>query len=140
MIIIVIFAFLFLCFVPIGVRVIYDDKLSDIDIFLFKKLKRTFDLDKFLRSIIVDKENVIVTGHTRLKAAQKLGLKEVPVIRAEDLSDEQIKAFRLADNKVGEYAQWDEDLLGLELSDIDLDMSEFGFIDEINEKFSKNFK
>lgn len=57
MIIIVIFAFLFLCFVPIGVRVIYDDKFSDIDIFLFKKLKRTFDLDKFLRSIIVDKEN-----------------------------------------------------------------------------------
>ena len=90
--------------------------------------------------IIVDKENVIVTGHTRLKAAQKLGLKEVPVIRAEDLSDEQIKAFRLADNKVGEYAQWDEDLLGLELSDIDLDMSEFGFIDEINEKIMSDEK
>lgn len=77
--------------------------------------------------IIIDKNNVIVTGHTRLKAAKKLGMQEVPVILADDLTDEQIKAFRLADNKVAEYATWDDDLLKMELGDLDLDMSEFGF-------------
>ncbi|HEQ0256358.1 TPA: DNA modification methylase, partial [Streptococcus pyogenes] len=67
-------------------------------------------------------------GHTRYKAAQKLGLETVPVIVADDLSEEQIKAFRLADNKVGEIAVWDLDLLNEELNDIlDLDMSAFGF-------------
>lgn len=78
--------------------------------------------------IIIDKDNVIVTGHTRLKAAKKLKLKEVPCILADDLSEEQIKAFRLADNKVGEYAEWDFDLLEDELDDIlNIDMEEFGF-------------
>ena len=79
--------------------------------------------------IVVDKENVIVTGHTRLKAAQKLGLKEVPVIVADDLTEEQIKAYRIADNKVGEFSTWDLDKLELELEDINFDMSEFGFED-----------
>lgn len=78
--------------------------------------------------IIVDKENVIVTGHTRLKAAIKLGLKEVPVIYADDLTEEQIKAFRIADNKVSEYSTWDLDKLDIELEDINLDMSEFGIL------------
>ena len=84
--------------------------------------------------IIIDKENVIVTGHTRLLAAKKLGLKEVPVIYADDLSEEQIKAFRIADNKVSEYSTWDFDKLDLELEDINIDMSEFGIIkvDDIN--------
>ena len=78
--------------------------------------------------IIVDKDNVIVTGHTRLKAAKRLGLEEVPCIMADDLSDEQIKAFRLADNKVGEFSEWDEGLLELELMDIDnLNLADFGF-------------
>lgn len=77
--------------------------------------------------IIVDADGVIVAGHTRLKAALKLRMKEVPVIVADDLTPEQIKAFRLADNKVSELAEWDFDLLDLELADIDLDMSEFGF-------------
>ena len=81
--------------------------------------------------IIVDKDNVIVTGHTRYKAAQQLGLKEVPVIQAEDLTEDQIKAFRIADNKTGEKAAWDLDKLKLELEDIDLgiDMTDFGFGD-----------
>ena len=82
--------------------------------------------------IIIDKENVIVTGHTRLKAAQKLGLKEVPVIIANDLTEEQIKAFRIADNKVAEFSTWDFDKLDLELEDINIDMSEFGII-ELND-------
>ena len=79
--------------------------------------------------IIVDKENVVVTGHTRLKAAEKLGLREIPVIYADDLTEEQIKAFRIADNKVSEFATWDLDKLDLELEDINFDMSEFGFAD-----------
>lgn len=78
--------------------------------------------------IIIDKDNVIVTGHTRLKAAKKLGLKEVPCIMADDLTEEQIKAFRLADNKVSEIATWDFDLLNLELDDItNINMEDFGF-------------
>ena len=77
--------------------------------------------------IIIDKNNVIVAGHTRLKAAQKLGLEEVPVIVADDLTEEQIKAFRLADNKVGEIAEWDFDKLNEELAELEMDMSKFDF-------------
>ena len=78
--------------------------------------------------IVIDKNNVIVAGHTRYKASKKLGLKEVPCIVADDLTEEQIKAYRLADNKVAELAEWDFDLLGEELSDIlDIDMCDFGF-------------
>ncbi len=78
--------------------------------------------------MVIDKNNVIVAGHTRYKASQELGLKEIPCIIADDLTDEQIKAFRLADNKVSEQAGWDYNLLDLELDDIDLDMSDFGFL------------
>lgn len=78
--------------------------------------------------IIVDKNNVIVAGHTRYKASEKLGIKEVPVIVADDLTDEQIKAFRLADNKVAEIATWNEEKLELELSGLDfMSMELFGF-------------
>ena len=81
--------------------------------------------------IVIDKDNVIVTGHTRYKAAKKLGLTEVPIIIADDLSEEQIKAFRLADNKVSEKSKWNKDLLMSELFDLEMDMSGFGFEDEI---------
>lgn len=78
--------------------------------------------------IVVDKDGVIVTGHTRYKAAQKLGLKSVPCLVADDLNPEQIKAFRLADNKTGELALWDFNLLDEELKSIeDIDMEQFGF-------------
>lgn len=81
--------------------------------------------------VVIDADDVIVCGHTRVKAAIKLGLAEVPCIVANDLTEEQIKAFRLADNKVAEFAQWDTDLLTEELNAIfDLDMSLFGFEDE----------
>ena len=87
--------------------------------------------------IIVDKNNVIVAGHTRYKASLELGLEEVPCIIADDLTDEQVKAFRLADNKVSEKASWNLDLLNEELEGIlDLDMSQFDFnkinVDDIN--------
>ena len=94
--------------------------------------------------IVIDKNNVIVNGHTRLLASKKLGLEEVPVIIADDLSDAQIKAFRIADNKVSEYATWDEELLKIELEqleDMNFSMSEFDlnleydiFNEEINDK------
>lgn len=78
--------------------------------------------------IVIDKNNVIVAGHTRYKAAKKLGFKSVPCIIADDLTDEQIKAFRLADNKVSEKAEWDLDLLDSEIEEIfDIDMTDFGF-------------
>lgn len=85
--------------------------------------------------VIVDKDNVIVAGHTRIKAAEKLGLSAVPVIRADDLTEEQVRAFRLADNKTSELAEWDFEKLKEELSEIKgIDMSEFGFlVDEIKE-------
>src|SRR5699024_7120414 len=65
--------------------------------------------------IIVDEENVIVACHTRKLAARSLGMEEVPVIIADDLTEEQIKAFRLADNKVAEFSDWDLELLSDEL-------------------------
>ena len=82
----------------------------------------------FKNPIVIDGNNVIICGHTRYKAAQKLGLNTVPCVVASDLTDEQIKAYRLADNKVAELAEWDIDLLGEELDGIfDIDMSDFGF-------------
>lgn len=85
--------------------------------------------------VIVDKNNVIVAGHTRLKAAKFLGLDSVPCIVADDLTDEQVQAFRLADNKVSEFAEWDEELLALELSEIiDIDMTDFGFNFDMEEE------
>lgn len=78
--------------------------------------------------IVIDKDGIIIAGHTRYKASKKLGLKEVPCIVADDLNEEQIKAFRLADNKVGEVAEWDISILSEELTDIiNLDMTEFAF-------------
>lgn len=81
--------------------------------------------------IIVDKNNVIVAGHTRYKASLELGLKEVPCIIADDLTDKQIKAFRIAENKTNDLASWNDDLLGEELKDVldDIDMTDFGFGD-----------
>ena len=84
----------------------------------------------FRQPIVVDADNVVVIGHGRLLAAEKLGLDTVPVVRADDLSEEQIKALRLADNKTNE-SEWDltelyDELAGLAL---DFDMSDFGFED-----------
>ena len=73
----------------------------------------------FKNPIIIDKDNVIVAGHTRLLASRKLDLKEVPVIKVEDLTEQQVKAFRIADNKTSEFAEWDMELLEIELEDLD---------------------
>lgn len=83
--------------------------------------------------IVVDNDGVIVAGHTRYKAAKKLGLKHVPVVVADNLTPDQVKAYRLADNKTAELADWDMDLLNDELDQIrNIDMSDFGF-DELDD-------
>ena len=81
----------------------------------------------FRQPLVIDKDNILVIGHGRLLAAKKLGLDSVPCVRADDLTDAQIKALRLADNKTNE-SEWDFDLLDGELDDIfDIDMEQFGF-------------
>jgi ParB-like chromosome segregation protein Spo0J len=79
--------------------------------------------------ILLDKDNVIIAGHTRLKAAKSLGMKEVPCIMCEDLTPEQVKAFRIIDNKTAEISNWNLEKLNEELGDIHIDMEEFGFYD-----------
>lgn len=79
--------------------------------------------------VIIDADGVIVAGHTRVKAAEALNLETVPCIVADDLTPEQIKAFRLADNKTGELATWDFEKLEAELAELEnIDMSAFGFV------------
>lgn len=81
----------------------------------------------FKNPIIIDKDNVIVAGHTRLLAAKKLKIKEVPCVRADDLTDEQVKAFRIADNSTAQVAEWDFDLLKFEIEDLpEFDFADFG--------------
>ncbi len=83
----------------------------------------------FQQPIVVDVNNVVIAGHTRLKAAKRLGLTSVPVVVATGLTEEQVRAYRLADNKAGEIATWDDEALELELDDLTLDMEQFGFIE-----------
>ena len=89
--------------------------------------------------IVVDKDNVIIVGHTRYKAAKKLGMDKVPVVVASKLTPEQVKAYRLADNKVGELADWNLPKLNIELDDInDIDMSDFGFDENFDDNIEEN--
>lgn len=82
----------------------------------------------FRQPIVVDADHVIIAGHTRLEASKRLGLPVVPVVVADDLSEEQVKAYRLADNKTAEFSGWDFDMLNSELFEIsDIDMAAFGF-------------
>ena len=91
--------------------------------------------------IVIDEGGVIIAGHTRYKASMELGLNKIPCIVANDLNEEQIKAFRLVDNKVSEKAEWDFNMLGEELAELDIDMSEFGFdsLDINEEDFGTDF-
>ncbi len=99
----------------------------------------------FINPIIVDKDNVIIAGHGRFEAAKKIGLSEVPVLRAEHLTPEQVKAYRIADNKLAELALWDEELLAVDLSElesINYDLEILGFepeeIDSILDEYVQN--
>lgn len=92
--------------------------------------------------VVIDKDKVIVAGHTRIKAAEMLGIEKVPCIIADDLTPDQIKAFRLVDNKTSELATWDFQALLEERQGIDIDLTQFGFgsIDdvEIDDFFVEN--
>ncbi len=86
--------------------------------------------------IVVDTEGVIIAGHTRYQAAKRLGMTDCPVHIADGLTDAQIKAYRLADNRSGQEAEWDLDLLAIELGDLkDYDLSLTGFDDEEIDKY-----
>jgi ParB-like chromosome segregation protein Spo0J len=84
----------------------------------------------FRQPIVVDEQGVIIVGHTRYKAALKLGLKKIPVHVATDLTPAQIQAYRIADNKTGELADWDHDRLVQELAELEkaaFDLDLLGF-------------
>ena len=81
----------------------------------------------FTQPLVVDKNNVLIIGHGRLMASKKLGITKVPVVKIEDLTEEQVKALRLADNRTNE-SEWNLPLLAEEMDDIlNIDMSDFGF-------------
>lgn len=87
----------------------------------------------FQQPIVTDKNGVIIVGHTRYKAAIKLGLTDIPVLYANNLTNEQVKAYRLSDNKTNEFSEWDIDLLVGELGELkefNFDMEPFGFEEE----------
>ena len=93
-------------------------------------VKKSIQQFGFKEPTVIDKDKVIVCGHTRLKAAKLLGLEKIPCVIADDLTQEQIKAFRLIDNKTSELAEWDLEMLDAELNSIeipDFDMSDFQF-------------
>ena len=99
-------------------------------------VKNSIEQFGFKIPMVLDAENVIVCGHTRFLAAQELGITEVPCTYADDLTEEQIKAFRLADNKTAEMSGWDFEKLELELSELpEIDMADFGFQ---NTEFDEN--
>lgn len=93
--------------------------------------------------IVIDENYEIVAGHTRWKAAKTLGMETVPCVLADDLTPEQVQAYRLADNKLAEMSDWDFDLLEMEMNDIDpnlFDMADFGFFnDDIEEGPDKTY-
>lgn len=86
----------------------------------------------FRNPILIDQNNVIIAGHTRLLASKKLGLDKVPCIVIDDLTEDEVKALRLADNKTAEIAKWDMGKLAEEIKDIDMDLFQFGFEDLIS--------
>lgn len=91
--------------------------------------------------LFIDKEHVIIAGHTRLKAAIMLGLKKVPVIIADDLTEEQANAYRLVDNKTSEAADWDLEKLKEELAQIKgINMEDFAFMDETAINYDEFFE
>ena len=98
----------------------------------------------FKQPIVIDSNNEIIVGHGRFEGAKKLNLKEVPCLVADDLSDAQIKAYRLADNKLNE-SEWNEDFVNLELQVLDemnfdySDLMDFNFDDE-EEDFEPDLK
>lgn len=95
-----------------------------------------------VQPIVVDKDNVVIIGHCRLEACKKLNYKEIPCVKADTLTDEQVAKLRLLDNKLNE-SEWDFELLGLELADLDMtgfdvDWGDLGFNDVASDVESEN--
>jgi len=98
-----------------------------------ERIAKSISAFGFKQPVVVDKDNVLIAGHGRIEAAKFLKLKEVPAIRADDLTPEAVKAFRLADNKTAE-SEWLEDVLQIELAELGemgWEMEEFGFEEEM---------
>ena len=95
-----------------------------------KKVKKSIKEFGFKQPIVLDKDNVIIVGHSRFYAAKELDLKQVPCVIAIDLNPTQIRAYRIADNRISQDAEWDTDLLTIELKELnisDFDFSQTGF-------------
>lgn len=117
-------------YVPIGEVIPYDDNPRHNEEAV-EYVQNSIKEFGFKNPIIIDKDNIIVAGHTRLQASKNLGYETVPVIQADDLTDEQVKAFRLVDNKTGEFADWDFDALTAELDGVVMNMEDFGFGEQL---------
>lgn len=118
---------------PIGELVPYENNPRYNDRAV-NDVAKSIELYGFKVPIVIDKNGVIVCGHTRVKAAERLGMQSVPCVVADDLTDEQIKAFRIADNKVSEGATWDFEKLEIELEGLDFSEFDFGIdFDFLNE-------
>ena len=115
---------------PIDAVKEYDRNPRTISDAAIDAVAKSIEAFGFKIPILIDADGVIIAGHTRLRAARKLGLKEVPTIRADDLTPDQVKALRIADNKVASLTSWDMELLPLELADlkgVDFDLAVLGF-------------
>lgn len=112
----------------------YNKNAKKHDAEQIERVAKSIDKFGFLQPIVIDKNNEIVIGHCRFEASKKLGMKDVPCLRAEDLTDEQIKALRIVDNKVNE-SEWDYDALYSEFEKApSFDFEEFGFLPSISEE------
>lgn len=120
---------------PEETRIVYMD-VADLKDYEKNPRKNRPAVDKVAASIrefgfkvpvVIDRDRTIICGHTRVMAARKLKIVRVPCIVADDLTEDQVRAYRLADNKVAEFAEWDMDLLAGELDAIGIDMTQFGF-------------
>lgn len=107
----------------------YENNVKNHDETQVEQIAESIKQFGFRQNIVIDKDNVIVIGHGRYLASKKLGIEEIPCVKADDLTPEQIKALRIADNKLTEKGIWDNDALAEELKSIadSIDMTDFGF-------------
>ncbi len=117
---------------PIDTIKPYENNPRKITNSAIKKVAESIKEYGFKQPIIVDKDNIIIVGHTRFLAAKKLKIKEVPVVVADDINEVQIKAYRIADNRTNQESAWDDDLLKGEIYDLNqaaFDLTLTGFDD-----------
>lgn len=114
----------------------YENNTKKHDETQIKNVAESIKQYGFVQPIVIDKDDVIVIGHCRYEASKLLGLEEVPCVLVDNLSEEQVKALRIVDNKTNE-SEWDMELLEDELSNIDLDDFDFSF-DDLEETFQEN--